>query len=461
MFRRLTQYAALGVALFAQLQADTIELKDGTVFKDCRIIAEDANTVTASVLITKTIREEQVFKRDLIAKIEKTPQDQLEWKKVLDKQQPTPQDGAQAYKDFIGGEIDVFIVKYPQSPALAEAKKLKEQYQKIQQRLEAGDLELSGTWYTPQELERVGYSARSKQLADKMQKDFNDGMYLDVLRGFDELQRDYAGSKAFAQSLELLQKTVTAYQPILETALRDAKDRVEQRKKNLEGMNAMDRKRAEDAIARDETAYKTQLRNEELAKLRWKSLSPYEPRQIEETLRSLAAENKRLESYQRTLERSKGFADDALANFWKSVDDKDVNMARRYMSTLRSLRLNREYMAPLETRLEALNTEVKELEKAARQAKLDEQKQQELERKEQERQQRLQRESERQQAKKPAGFKPQTNNAPASKPTDAQSAAPQESHNSLLYSLIGAFALAGAGAGGYVYYKKKKAKAGE
>jgi len=458
MFRRLTRYAALGVALFAQLQADTIELKDGTVFKDCRIIAEDANTVTASVLITKTIREEQVFKRELIAKIEKTPQDQLEWKKVLDKDQPTPQAGAQAYKDFISGEIDSFIAKYPQSSSLAAAKQLKEQYQKVLERLEAGDVELSGTWYTPKELERAGYAARSKQLGDKMQKDFNDGMYLDVLRGFDELQRDYAGSKAFAQSLDLLQKTVTAYQPILETALRDAKDRVEQRKKNLEGMNALDRKRAEEAIARDETAYKTQLRNEELAKLRWKSLSPYEPRQIEETLRLLTGETKRIESYQRTLERSKGFADDVLANFWKAVDDKDVNMARRYMSNLRSLRLSREYMAPLETRLEALNTEVKELEKAERQAKLDAQKQQEIERKEQERQQRLQRESERQQAKKPAGNKAPRKDTPSTTADQQQAAAPQKSDDTLLYTLIGAFALAGAGAGGYVYYKKKKAK---
>jgi len=426
MFRRLTRYAALGVALFAQLQADTIELKDGTVFKDCRIIAEDANTVTASVLITKTIREEQVFKRELIAKIEKTPQDQLEWKKVLDKDQPTPQAGAQAYKDFISGEIDSFIAKYPQSSSLAAAKQLKEQYQKVLERLEAGDVELSGTWYTPKELERAGYAARSKQLGDKMQKDFNDGMYLDVLRGFDELQRDYAGSKAFAQSLDLLQKTVTAYQPILETALRDAKDRVEQRKKNLEGMNALDRKRAEEAIARDETAYKTQLRNEELAKLRWKSLSPYEPRQIEETLRLLTGETKRIESYQRTLERSKGFADDVLANFWKAVDDKDVNMARRYMSNLRSLRLSR--------------------------------KQQEIERKEQERQQRLQRESERQQAKKPAGNKAPRKDTPSTTADQQQAAAPQKSDDTLLYTLIGAFALAGAGAGGYVYYKKKKAK---
>lgn len=212
----------ISLALCLNGAADTVTLKDGTVIEGT-ITQQDASQVTITYKFSDSVTDTRILKMTDIDKIEKTPEDGLAFEKLKDlKPDPWQMLTPEAYASTIA-ELKDFIAKYPQSSHKAAVQAILNTFQDEQAHQQAGDVKLYGHWIPKEVALARDYQIQAQSLYVKMQASAAQGDLIAALNTFDQLEKNYGGSRIFPTAVGQAKGYESSLQGEVSTAMDNLK----------------------------------------------------------------------------------------------------------------------------------------------------------------------------------------------------------------------------------------------
>jgi hypothetical protein len=287
-FRYLPLFAIAGAA------ADTFELKDGTKLEGT-ILKEDGSDYILQVQVTKTIKDERrVPKADVVNHIAEKKDETAfaEFAKLL----PVPdlQDAA-AYQAEMK-KLEAFLKEYPDSPKKAEVLKILSVLEKEHDVIAAGGVKFNGRMISASERVPQAYALDARILAFAVKKAAEEGDRLNALRLWMVLEAGHSGSTAYRETIPFILQVMKAQHAAVSSSLAGFDARTKARTDGLAGMSGSDQARSKQAIEEEQASYLARVEREKAAGMKWLSLDPYVKAPMEETVRLLDNEMRRLQN---------------------------------------------------------------------------------------------------------------------------------------------------------------------
>lgn len=284
----------LSLAMLVQSTlADTVFLKSGEKIEG-RVISETPEEVTVAVKVSASITDDRVLKRSEIDRIEKISPDVLAYKSIATIQTGANSLAASQYDSRLMA-LDGFLKQYPNSTYATDVKKALDEFLAEKTRVEAGEVKLRGQWLSKDEVEKekvqIGGMLAYEHM--KAQSAANDG--IGALNTFAVIEKSYAGSATYPESIELARQIVASLKPAIERAIPNQKAMRAEKERGFASGSAADRAEMMAAYKREQDQAEAAVKAAEAAK-QWppfiasseKSLTALAARTTSETTRLAA-----------------------------------------------------------------------------------------------------------------------------------------------------------------------------
>ncbi len=287
-------FRILPALVIATAAADTFELKDGTKLEGT-ILREEGSNYVLSVQVTKSIKDERVVPKADVVKHTRERKDEKEFEELA-KLVPTPDlKSAESYAADIR-KVETFLKNHPNTPRKKDAAKLLETLADEQDVVKDGGVKFGGKMISAAERLPKAYGLDARILAREFTDAAERGDYLNSLRSWVKLEKEYPGSDAYRDNIPMALKVMRSYQMLVNTTLGGFDARAKERATGLEGMDPRDRTRSELAIKDELAAYNARVEKEKAEGHKWLSLNPYVRQPLDDTKRQLDTEIRRLEN---------------------------------------------------------------------------------------------------------------------------------------------------------------------
>jgi hypothetical protein len=213
--------AFLTVARLAQ--ADTVILKNGEKL-DGKITGETDSELTIEYKVTASISDSRTVKKDEIEKVEKESEEEKTYQRLARIKVGANGYPVATYEQIIAALQD-FLTKFPKSAHAAEIQKNLDAFKEEKDRVESGEIKIGGKWLSKSEAEKERYQLSGTVLFGKMQEAAARRDYIGAMNTFDQIEKNYPGSYAFPDAIDLARQITAALKPLADRTLTDAKQR--------------------------------------------------------------------------------------------------------------------------------------------------------------------------------------------------------------------------------------------
>lgn len=187
--------------------ADTVKLKSGEVIEG-KVISTDNASVTIETQFSATITDQRTIARTDIALLSVASGDETAFAKIRDLKAPATALDATVYTDILDKQLRPFLKKFPTSTRVADVKAMIKSFEADVARLRKGEKKVSGEWYDAEAYVAEKYQLEAAIIYQAMQSDLAAKNYSAAMNDFDQLQRSYAGSAAYAEAVPQAEKAL-------------------------------------------------------------------------------------------------------------------------------------------------------------------------------------------------------------------------------------------------------------
>ena len=203
-FHLLAALCALSV--FAR--GDTFTLKSGEKIAG-NILSETDKEITLQIAVTATIKDERVIKKADIESVEKIAPDEQAWPALkalaLGEESLELADYTQAIT-----KLGAFASLYPQGSHAAEAKTKLGLFEAEKNRVEAGERKIGGKWLSAEQADQEKVQIGGNIMLSRMKRFAAAAQFPEAMNIFDVLEKNYPGSAAMPDAVEIARQAVPA-----------------------------------------------------------------------------------------------------------------------------------------------------------------------------------------------------------------------------------------------------------
>ncbi len=385
MFKQqsIAYLATMVLTIAGIAHADEIKLKNGETLNGT-ITYEADDIVKIEVSISESIKETKILGRDQIDTITKDAPDNVEFAKIQKLIPTKSMMPASAYKSAISTGPDAFLAAFPESQHVPKVKEIKATLEEELDKVERGFIKIEEDWISPQEKVQFQALTDSRIRLLRMQGLANSGSYngfINAMREYEAIEKNYYGSPAFPQAIELALKIVPQLGQQLTTMQRDLAYRNEEFERTKAQMTPEGQAQVEAARQREEATHQANLESERKAGIKWVSLNPRSAQSIENYIKFASAELARIRDYdtaslaeqaEKLVEADKLIAAGNLQRAKLKLDDASGMSGTKAGSSKKSSKKSSSYIGSLRTKLNAELAAVAAKEKAAEEAEKSE-----------------------------------------------------------------------------------------
>ncbi len=258
IFPRISLALALAAGLTATV-ADTIKLKDGTVYNGT-IVDETADMYGMDVKEGKGIVDYKKIPKADVAKVDRDMPDEREAAELLAKLKDTP-DGLSAadYDKRVKTQIQPWLDKYKASKKRKDIDDLLKLHLEEGAKVKAGDIKLRGVWIPAADVKWNEYNISARKLRSKMEAEIKSNKPVEGFSTFAELESGFVASVDYPPSVEAIRKVLPKVDQALVRAAEAYPGLIEERKKQTAGPDSesdKDKKKAMEAtVAKEKTDF--------------------------------------------------------------------------------------------------------------------------------------------------------------------------------------------------------------
>ncbi len=255
---------ALGTA-----RADKIYLKSGEVLSG-QITAE-SDDIVRIVISSGTIKDTKTVNKVSIERIERTTPEDFAYEEAM-KVIPTAAGlTANEYDQLIKRPRD-FLAKYPESSRRASIQKVIDQLNDEKKKVELGFRKFRTEWLSPQEqlthrvnMEADDVLAQMRSVVAGTER----GWHLMALRMFERLEKDFQGTLAFPEAVEVAKQVLPKYGGHLQNEIQYARYEVAKRQKALASLTDHKRVEYQRVLAQEKQRMARQQKLEKDRGIKW------------------------------------------------------------------------------------------------------------------------------------------------------------------------------------------------
>lgn len=257
------------------------------------IEAESAESVTIRYKVTGSILESRTIPREEIRSVRRETPDDAAFAALKDVVPTADLLTATDYQRLLGGPRK-FLEEFPESshkPAVeAMIATLEEEMANVRE----GRRKFEGSWLTPEDYQRNETNIKGAVALADVRKRAGSGDLLGALRAFDAMEQALAATNAFPAAVTLARETIVpAYLEQLKKLQREVPLRLKEREAAA-ALPPAERRRAENAIRIEDARWNAIRDQEKKDKVKWRSVSAFNDKDIAEVLKEAEKEVARL-----------------------------------------------------------------------------------------------------------------------------------------------------------------------
>ena len=327
--------------------ADTITLKSGKVFEG-RVLEENATDYILEIQITATIKDRKTVKKNDVESIVAEAPDLKPYESLKDTL-PTPDQLSEGDYQGLIEPVRSFVKKYPKSEYINKVKKMLSTLEEESKRVEAGDVRLSGEWISKADWDSNAYELDAQLALGKIKLAALRRQYRQAMLASDELSNSFPLSEALYESEDIAKIILPKYLRIISAKAATAKEKFEQREKNLNNLPSRDAKRVKLEIDAQTARHNAEMAKARESRTRWLPENDFDEKGLKNLERSISTA---ISSHSRPTRDKKNFSQ-LYRDAWAAASASDVKTTEKIISTLRSGKVAEEYLELLEAQLEA------------------------------------------------------------------------------------------------------------
>tara|TARA_R110002096_G_scaffold54517_15_gene140623 strand:+ start:7801 stop:9312 length:1512 start_codon:yes stop_codon:yes gene_type:complete len=266
----------LAVALLSAIPsawADKIYLKDGTVVSG-KITTETDDDVRISI-ITGTIKDTKLYKKIQIERIERTTPEDFAYEVAIKVIPTAPGLTVNEYDQLIKRPQE-FLEKYPESSRKDKIEKVIAQLEDERKKVELGFRKFRSEWLSPSEQLSHRVNMEADTALNQMRsvvEGSETGWQLAALRLFERIEKNYQGTLAFPEAVELARQVLPKYGGFLTNEIGYARHEIAKRQKALAGMGNYQKTEYQKVLAQEKERYTRQVEAETKRGLFWTTVN--------------------------------------------------------------------------------------------------------------------------------------------------------------------------------------------
>lgn len=280
------------ICLCAALRADTVTLKSGEKIEG-KILSETEATVTMSVQITATIKDERVVKREDIAKVDKVQPDEGAWAALVNII-PGSESLERDEYDRVRTALGYFTATFPKSAHAALAQSRLDQFTAEQVRVSVGEVKLNGQWLPKERVQEERVQIAGRVLLHRMNRAVNAGQLTEAMAIFDQLEKSFSGSVSYPAAVELGRRVLPSLSAAVEQRQAGLKRQMEDEKQRLATSKGAEHAQLDTLIKTEHKRTEATLAASERAGLKWLPLQPANERSLTALVSRVNSETTRL-----------------------------------------------------------------------------------------------------------------------------------------------------------------------
>ena len=274
--------------------ADTITLKTGEKL-DGKVVSETDQDVTVEVKVSASITDERKIPKGEIEKIEKEQPDEIAWQ-ALKNLKPGPNSMPAAQYDAVLRPLQAFVNEYPKSAHAADASQLLAIFAGEKERVDGGEVRLGEKWLSKEEVEKERYQISGLLIFQHMRSQRAAGDLIGVLNSFEQLERNYPGSKVFPDAVELTRETLATLKASVARLQQAFTEQKAQFEAGLANSSAAQKPELLAARQRELAQGEALVAAAEKAKIKWPMLAPRSDKNLDAIAKKIQPEIQRLTS---------------------------------------------------------------------------------------------------------------------------------------------------------------------
>jgi hypothetical protein len=324
--------------------ADTFKMKDGTSLEG-KIISDTGDSYVLEVFVTKTIKDERKIAKADVVRITREDPDMKAFegiaKLVPSADMMTTDDYAQSI-----AAVQKFLKDHSSSGKVRSAKTILETLKAESAQVAAGSIKINGKMISPAEYQANAYDFDARVQEAKIRKLVHENHFLQALRLFSELDRDYRNTLSYGALATLMKQVIQAQVDEAKQSLATLDARVKARDLGIQRMSFEGRRDTEAAIKNEAAELDALYKAEKDAKLDWPTTSPFHKASLEDTVKFGEAELVRLSSVKTILGVDGG---KAYRELWNAIHSgANAATVTAAIANARTAAVPPRYLAPLE-----------------------------------------------------------------------------------------------------------------
>lgn len=339
---------SLLVAMAVPAVADIITLTDGTKL-DAEILEKSLEEYVLEVKVTKSIKERRTIKRSDVANIERVSEADTLFESEIAGLSPAPPFLSLAGYDDRIKKLESFLTTHRLTSAGTKASRMLKELQKEREVIAAGGVKTS--------MEATGLITAEERQADALAIDANAAAqkfkdlvearsYLAALRSYDELERDFFGSKAHRDSIPLMKALAATYAKLLSAELNGFDAKEDRRLAALERLSDSDQRRALQAEEQRIASFERLWEKEEKEEQTWFTVDTNNAESLEETVNGLQDEVERLNNVESEVANSEDI-EELYRKGWVAAGKKDKETLEPILDALDEAGVQESYVKNL------------------------------------------------------------------------------------------------------------------
>lgn len=330
--------------------ADTFKLKDGSSVEG-KVISDAGDTYVVEVLITKSIKDEVKIPKADVVRITREEPDVKAFEQIAGLVPTADMLTADAYAQHIAA-VQKFLKDHPTSGKSKSAKTMLETLKAESALVAAGSIKINGKMVSPAEYQTNAYDFDARVQEAKIRKLVSENNFLQALRLFSELDRDYRNTLSYGALASLMKQVIEAQVDEAKQTLLTLDARTKARDLGVQRMSFEGRRDTEAAIKTEAAELDALYKAEKDAKLDWPTTSPFHKASLEDTVKFGEAELVRLSSVKTIFGVDGG---KAYRELWNAIHNgASAAAVTTAVTNARAAAVPARYLAPLENAAKAI-----------------------------------------------------------------------------------------------------------
>lgn len=338
----------LGTSLLGS--ADTFKLKDGTTVEG-RVVSDAGDTYVLEIFVTKTIKDERKIPKADVLRVTREEPDEKAFAVIAPLLPSADMLTTDDYAQSIAA-VQKFLKDYPTSGRSKSAKAMLETLKSESTQVAAGSIKINGKLISPAEYQANAYDFDARVQEAKIRKLVSENHFLEALRLFSELDRDYRNTLSYGALASLMKQVIQAQVDEAKQLLATLDSRVKARELGIQRMSFEGRRDTEAAIKNEAAELEALYKAEKDAKIDWPTTSPFHKASLEDTVKFGEAELVRLSTVKTILGVDGG---KAYRELWNAIHNGASSATiTGAIANAKTAAIPPRYLSPLEDAAKAL-----------------------------------------------------------------------------------------------------------